>query len=209
MSRFWDWIYRNEYSSHALLRKQIYYSHFCDSAVQGFVATSQKNMKTSVPNIIPVTPVSKSTGPFDLDSDARIFLINFDIVNGYDLMARMLNNHYASLHNADHSKYQHIERATTGDGFLYWYNRAGISLVSRAEGTLIKTPRPGHTSEVWDIPMGSSWREMRREIPFSKTDEMMGYKLSECGIIQWTIFELTHFGHAEAHEVFKKAMSLT
>jgi hypothetical protein len=133
-------------------------------------------------------PASQIDWSFRVGPAARIFVIKFDTVNGLELMTRMLNQQSASRHNSDGSKWQHMLRAVIGDGFLFWYNRAGASVVGKAVGLMRQIPR-GHISPI----IGTSrWApsgvQMRRELTFQQIDNMMGNRISERGIIQWTIF---------------------
>jgi hypothetical protein len=53
--------------------------------------------------------------------------------------------------------------------------------------------------------MGKSWRELTKPVSFSEMDSWMGDKIGDQGIIPWTVFDLTTFGHA----VFDLATSRT
>jgi hypothetical protein len=151
----------------------------------------------------------KSSARYPLDPNSRIFVLNFDIINGPDLLNRMCANRCASLNPDIGSKYHDFQRVAIGDGILLWYNQIGISALGMAENTFVESPRAGHRSGYWDIPMSKSWRDLRSPVPFDEMDNMMGNKVSERGIIQSTVFDLTTLDHVAAHAVFNLAMRRT
>jgi hypothetical protein len=151
----------------------------------------------------------QSVGRYELDPKAGIYLINFDTVNGLELYTRMTANHWASLNPDPGSQWNDIHRVSIGDGFLFWFNENGITNLGVAQNTPVFSQPRGHRCGYWDVSMGKSWRTLDKVVTFPEMDNLMLNRISAHGIIQWTILELTHFGHAEAHQVFSLAMSRT
>jgi hypothetical protein len=92
------------------------------------------------------------------------------------------------------------------DGFLFWLNDQGITTLGMAENTPVFTQPPGHRCGYWDIPMSKSWRDLESVITFGEFDQMMLNRINS-GVMGWTLFRLTRFGRAEAHQVYQTAMS--